>query len=119
MSLLCAEKLGYIYGEGTPFRKDAVTDVSFSVEKGEIVGIIGHTGSGKSTLVQMLCGLLKPESGRVLLSGEDIFADPKNSRKYRFRIGMVFQYPEYQLFDETVAKDISFGPRNMAFRRMK
>ena len=113
MSLLCAEKLGYIYGEGTPFRKDAVTDVSFSVEKGEIVGIIGHTGSGKSTLVQMLCGLLKPESGRVLLSGEDIFADPKNSRKYRFRIGMVFQYPEYQLFDETVAKDISFGPRNM------
>lgn len=113
MSLLCAQNLSYIYGEGTPFRKDAVTDVSFSVEQGEIVGIIGHTGSGKSTLVQMLCGLLKPESGRVLLLGEDIFADRKNAPKYRFQIGMVFQYPEYQLFDETVAKDISFGPKNM------
>lgn len=113
MSILCAQNLSYIYGEGTPFRKDAVTNVDFSAEQGEIIGIIGHTGSGKSTLMQMLCGLLKPESGKVLLSGEDIFADPKNSRKYRFQIGMVFQYPEYQLFDETVAKDISFGPRNM------
>ena len=113
MSILCAQKLSFVYGEGTPFRKDAVTDVDFSAEQGEIIGIIGHTGSGKSTLIQMLCGLLKPESGKVLLSGEDIFADPKNSRKYRFQIGMVFQYPEYQLFDETVAKDIAFGPRNM------
>ena len=113
MSILCAQKLSFVYGEGTPFRKDAVTDVDFSAEQGEIIGIIGHTGSGKSTLMQMLCGLLKPESGKVLLSGEDIFADPKNSRKYRFQIGMVFQYPEYQLFDETVAKDIAFGPRNM------
>lgn len=113
MSILCAQKLSFVYGEGTPFRKDAVTDVDFSAEQGEIIGIIGHTGSGKSTLIQMLCGLLKPESGKVLLAGEDIFADPKNSRKYRFQIGMVFQYPEYQLFDETVAKDIAFGPRNM------
>ncbi len=113
MSILVAEKLRYVYGEGTPFRKNAVTDVSFEIEKGEIVGIIGHTGSGKSTLVQMLNGLLKPESGRVLVGGEDIFADPKKTRLYRFRVGMVFQYPEYQLFEETVEKDISFGPINM------
>lgn len=113
MSILVAENVSYVYGEGTPFRKEAVAGVSFEIQKGEIVGIIGHTGSGKSTLVQMLSGLLKPESGRILVDGEDIFADPKKTRRFRFRVGMVFQYPEYQLFDETVEKDIGFGPKNM------
>lgn len=113
MSILTAEHLSYVYGEGTPFRKDAVEDINFTIEKGQLVGIIGHTGSGKSTLIQQLNGLLKPTSGRVLLDGQDIWADPKKIRDIRFKVGMVFQYPEYQLFDETVYKDISFGPRNM------
>ena len=113
MPVLETQNLSFVYSPGTPFEKTAMADVSLSVEEGDFVGVIGHTGSGKSTLVQMLCGLLKPESGRVLLLGEDIFADRKNAPKYRFQIGMVFQYPEYQLFDETVAKDISFGPKNM------
>lgn len=106
------KNLNYIYGEKTPFEKKAVSDVSINIEKGEFIGIIGHTGSGKSTLVQMLNGLIKPTSGQVVLDGEDIWAKPKEIRKVRFKVGMVFQYPEYQLFDETVYKDISFGPKN-------
>ena len=107
------KNLSYVYGTGTPFEKTAVNNLSFSIEKGEFIGIMGHTGSGKSTLVQMLNGLMKPTSGQVLLDGEDIWANPKDIRKIRFKVGMVFQYPEYQLFEETVAKDIAFGPTNM------
>lgn len=107
------KNLSYVYGTGTPFEKTAVNNVSLSIEKGEFIGIMGHTGSGKSTLVQMLNGLMKPTSGQVLLDGEDIWANPKDIRKIRFKVGMVFQYPEYQLFEETVAQDIAFGPTNM------
>lgn len=107
------KNLSYVYGTGTPFEKTAVNNLSLSIEKGEFIGIMGHTGSGKSTLVQMLNGLMKPTSGQVLLDGEDIWANPKDIRKIRFKVGMVFQYPEYQLFKETVAKDIAFGPTNM------
>ena len=107
------KNLSYVYGTGTPFEKTAVNNVSLSIEKGEFIGIMGHTGSGKSTLVQMLNGLMKPTSGQVLLDSEDIWANPKDIRKIRFKVGMVFQYPEYQLFEETVAKDIAFGPTNM------
>ena len=107
------KNLSNVYGTGTPFEKTAVNNLSLSIEKGEFIGIMGHTGSGKSTLVQMLNGLMKPTSGQVLLDGEDIWANPKDIRKIRFKVGMVFQYPEYQLFEETVAKDIAFGPTNM------
>ena len=107
------KNLSYVYGTGTPFEKTAVNNLSLSIEKGEFIGIMGHTGSGKSTLVQMLNGLMKPTSGQVLLDGEDIWANAKDIRKIRFKVGMVFQYPEYQLFEETVAKDIAFGPTNM------
>ena len=107
------KNLSYVYGTGTPFEKTAVNNLSLSIEKGEFIGIMGHTGSGKSTLVQMLNGLMKPTSGQVLLDGEDIWANPKDIRKIRFKVVMVFQYPEYQLFEETVAKDIAFGPTNM------
>lgn len=112
MSILELKNICYTYGMGTPFEKKAVSDVSFSVNKGELIGIIGHTGSGKSTLVQMLNGLMKPTSGQVLLDGVDIWDKPKEIRKIRFKVGMVFQYPEYQLFEETVYKDIAFGPTN-------
>ena len=111
--LLTAEDLTYIYSPGTPFEKAAIKDISFSISKGEFIGLIGHTGSGKSTLVQHLNGLLKPSSGRVLLDGEDINASKEASRRARFRVGLVFQYPEYQLFEETVFRDIAFGPKNM------
>ena len=107
------ENLTHIYMPKTPFEKKAVDKVTLSIEKGEFIGIIGHTGSGKSTLVQMLNGLIRPTGGQVLLDGTDIWEKPKEIRKIRFRVGMVFQYPEYQLFDETVYKDISFGPKNM------
>lgn len=113
MSILEVKNLTYTYGVGSPFEKTAVKDISLSVEKGEIIGIIGHTGSGKSTFVRMLNGLTKPTSGQVLIEGKDIWEKPKEIRKYRFKVGMVFQYPEYQLFEETVYKDISFGPSNM------
>lgn len=112
MSILELKNVCYTYGTGTPFEKKAVNDVSFSVNKGELIGIIGHTGSGKSTLVQMLNGLMKPTSGQVLLDGVDIWDKPKEIRKIHFKVGMVFQYPEYQLFEETVYKDIAFGPTN-------
>ena len=113
MSILEVKNLTYTYGVGSPFEKTAVKDISLSVEKGEIIGIIGHTGSGKSTFVRMLNGLTKPTSGQVLIEGRDIWEKPKEIRQYRFKVGMVFQYPEYQLFEETVYKDISFGPSNM------
>ena len=105
--------LTHVYSAGTPFEHTAVQDMSFSVEKGELLGIIGHTGSGKSTLIQHLNGLLKPTSGDVLLDGKSIWTDKKTTREARFRVGLVFQYPEYQLFEETVYRDISFGPKNM------
>lgn len=113
MSILEVKNLTYTYSAGSPFEKTAVKDISLSVEKGEIIGIIGHTGSGKSTFVRMLNGLTKPTSGQVLIEGNDIWEKPKEIRKIRFKVGMVFQYPEYQLFEETVYKDISFGPENM------
>ena len=111
--ILEVKNLTYIYSAGTPFEHKALDDISFSVCRGEFVGIIGHTGSGKSTLMQQLNGLLKPTSGTVLLDGQDIWADKKQTRQARFRVGLVFQYPEYQLFEETVYKDIAFGPKNM------
>ncbi len=113
MPIIETKNLTYIYGQGTPFEKVAVEDVSLSIEKGEFIGVIGHTGSGKSTLIQTLNGLIRPTSGQVLLDGRDIWQEPKKIRSVRFRVGMVFQYPEYQLFEETVIKDIMFGPRNM------
>ena len=110
------KNLNYIYSVGTPFEHKALEDVSFSVNRGEFIGIIGHTGSGKSTLMQQLNGLLKPTSGQVLLDGVDIWSDKKLTRQARFRVGLVFQYPEYQLFEETVYKDIAFGPKNMGLK---
>ena len=111
--ILQVENLNYIYSIGTPFQHQALDNVNFSVERGEFIGIIGHTGSGKSTLMQHLNGLLKPNSGTILLDGKDIWQDKKTTRQTRFRVGLVFQYPEYQLFEETVYKDIAFGPKNM------
>ncbi len=113
LPIIETKDLAYRYSVGTPFEKAAVEQVSIQVEKGELLGVIGHTGSGKSTLIQMLNGLLRPTGGQVLLDGKDIWAEPKKIRSVRFRVGMVFQYPEYQLFEETVLKDIMFGPKNM------
>ncbi len=111
--ILSVKNLTHTYGGNTPFISDAVKNVTFSVNSGEIIGIIGHTGSGKSTLVQHLNGLLKATEGAVYYKGKDIWENPKNIRDIRFNIGLVFQYPEYQLFEETVFEDISFGPKNM------
>ncbi len=113
MFVLETKDLTYVYGAGTPFHKTAVNRVSVGIERGEFLGIIGHTGSGKSTFIQTLNGLLRPTAGTVLLNGKDIWAEPKKIRSVRFRVGMVFQYPEHQLFEETVLKDICFGPGNM------
>lgn len=113
MSNIKVEHLCCTYGIKTPFERHAVSDVSFEINKGDFVGLIGHTGSGKSTLVQMLNGLIKPTSGKVYIDGIDIWEKPKEIRKFRFKVGLVFQYPEYQLFEETVYKDIAFGPSNM------
>ena len=113
LAILETKDLTYQYGVGTPFQKTAVEQVSISIRQGEFLGVIGHTGSGKSTLIQMLNGLIKPTSGQVLLDGKDIWEEPKKIRAVRFRVGMVFQYPEYQLFEETVLKDVMFGPKNM------
>lgn len=113
LSILQTENLTYVYGKGTPFERTAVDNVSLTIEKGGITGIIGHTGSGKSTLIQHFNGLLKPSSGRVLFNGEDIWENGKIMPGLRFRAGLVFQYPEYQLFEETVYRDIAFGPGNM------
>ena len=113
MPIIKVEHLSHIYSQGTPFEKTAIDDISLEIEKGELLGIIGHTGSGKSTFIQHLNGLLKPTSGTVYFNGEDIHRSKEATRDVRFHVGLVFQYPEYQLFDETVFKDIAFGPRNM------
>ena len=112
MSILRTEHLSYVYSQGTPFEKIAIEDVNIDIEEGEFVGVIGHTGSGKSTLIQHFNGLLRPTSGKIFVDGQDIWANPKEIRKFRFMVGLVFQYPEYQLFEETVYKDIAFGPIN-------
>ena len=111
-TILKLSNVSYVYGKGTPFEKKAVDNVSLSFEKGKITGLIGHTGSGKSTLVNLLNGLNKPTEGTVSLDGQDIWEKPKEIAKVRFRVGLVMQYPEYQLFDETVRADIGFAPRN-------
>ncbi len=113
MSVIKAEKLSYIYGENTPFRKVAVDNVDLDIDEGEFIGVIGHTGSGKSTLIQHFNGLLKPTSGSIYIDGEKLWEDKARLRAIRFKVGLVFQYPEYQLFEETCYKDISFGPKNM------
>lgn len=113
MAVLKTEELTYIYSQGTPFEKTAVDHVNLEINEGEMIGVIGHTGSGKSTLIQHFNGLLRATSGRVLLDGEDIWADKSKIREVRFKVGLVFQYPEYQIFEETVYKDIAFGCRNM------
>lgn len=113
MAIIKTEDLTYVYGEGTPFRKVAVDNVNLEIDEGEMVGVIGHTGSGKSTLIQHFNGLLKPTSGSVLIDGEKLWDDKSKLRPVRFKVGLVFQYPEYQLFEETCYKDIAFGPKNM------
>ena len=113
MAVLEVKNISFGYSHGTPFEITALKNVSFSLEKGELVGVIGHTGSGKSTLMQMLNSLLKPESGEILLEGKNINADKKSVKEARHKVGLCFQYPEYQLFEETCFKDISFGPKNM------
>ena len=111
--ILKEKDLTHTYGAGTPFQRSAVEHMSFDVNEGEFLGIIGHTGSGKSTLIQHLNGLLQPTAGEILLRGKNIWAEPKKIREVRFKVGLVFQYPEYQLFEETCYKDIAFGPKNM------
>lgn len=115
MSIIACENLTFLYGQGTPFETAALDNVSFSCEKGEIVGIIGHTGSGKSTLIQHLNGLLKPNSGTIYLKDKNIWSkeNEKNIRNVRFAVGLCFQYPEYQIFEETIYKEIAFGPKQM------
>lgn len=113
MSILETQGLTYTYSQGSPFEKTAVDHVDLKIEEGEMVGVMGHTGSGKSTLIQHFNGLLRPTSGKILLDGRDIWADKKKIRDVRFQVGLVFQYPEYQIFEETVYKDIAFGPKNM------
>lgn len=113
MSVIRTENLTYTYSQGTPFEKTAVKDVNIEIEEGELVGIIGHTGSGKSTLIQHLNGLIKPTSGKIFIDGVDIHNKDIKLRDVRFKVGLVFQYPEYQIFEETVYKDIAFGPTNM------
>ena len=113
MSKIKVENVSYLYSPGTPFEVRALDDVSIEIKEHTVTGIIGHTGSGKSTLVQMFNGLVKPMSGRILLDGEDIWAEPKKIGNVRYRVGLVMQYPEYQLFEDTVVEDIAFGPKNM------
>ncbi|MFI3325131.1 MAG: energy-coupling factor transporter ATPase [Clostridia bacterium] len=113
MTILETKNLKYVYAPNTPFEKTAVKGLNIKIEQGEVLGLIGHTGSGKSTLIQMFNGLIKPSSGEIYLDGKNIWDEPKKMRALRFKVGMVFQYPEYQLFEETVIKDIAFGPKNM------
>lgn len=113
MAKIEVKNITYVYGKGAPYEIKALDDVTLTFPDGKVTGLIGHTGSGKSTLVQMLNGLLKPDSGEILLDGKNIWEDPKKIRDVRFKVGLVMQYPEYQLFDETVEKDIAFGPKNM------
>ena len=117
--IMQVKNLSYVYSAGTPFEHKALDNVNFTIHRGEFVGIIGHTGSGKSTLMQQLNGLLKPTAGQVLLNGVDIWSDKQITRQARFRVGLVFQYPEYQLFEETVYKDIAFGPKNMGLSQQE
>lgn len=119
MAILKTEDLTYQYSIGTPFEKTAVDHVNLEIEEGAFVGIIGHTGSGKSTLIQHFNGLIRPTSGKIYLDGTDIWADKTNIRQVRFQVGLVFQYPEYQIFEDTVYKDIAFGPRNMGLSEAK
>lgn len=116
-AIIRTENLYHKYGAGTPFERVALNDVNIEIERGEFIGLIGHTGSGKSTLIQHLNGLLKPSQGRVLFDGIDIWEDIKKVRDIRFKVGLVFQYPEHQLFEDTVYKDIAFGPSNMGFTK--
>lgn len=113
MAVLEVQHITHTYAAGSPFEQHAIRDVSLTTVEGELLGVIGHTGSGKSTLIQHLNGLLRPSDGRILLDGRDIWESPKKIRDIRFAVGMVFQYPEYQLFEDTIYKDIAFGPRNM------
>ena len=113
MAIITVENLTHTYGAHSPFEKHAIRGVSLDIHEGELLGIIGHTGSGKSTFIQHLNGLLRPHAGRILLDGKDIWENPKKIRDVRFRVGMVFQYPEHQLFEDTIYKDIAFGPKNM------
>jgi energy-coupling factor transport system ATP-binding protein len=113
MAIITVDNLTHTYGAHSPFEKHAIRGVSLDIHEGELLGIIGHTGSGKSTFVQHLNGLLRPHAGRILLDGKDIWENPKKIRDVRFRVGMVFQYPEHQLFEDTIYKDIAFGPKNM------
>jgi len=119
MATITVDNITYTYGASSPFEQHALRGVSLDIREGELLGIIGHTGSGKSTLVQHLNGLLRPHSGRVLLDGKDMWENPKQIRQVRFRVGMVFQYPEHQLFEDTVYKDISFGPKNMGLNEQE
>ncbi len=112
-SIIRVENLSHVYSQDTPFEKTAVSGINVEIRPGELVALIGHTGSGKSTFVQHLNGLLKPTTGRVLYDGGDIFASKEATRDVRFKVGLVFQYPEYQLFEESVYRDIAFGPKNM------
>ena len=113
LPLIETKDLSYVYSEGTPYEKRALNGVSINIEEGKITAVIGHTGSGKSTLMQQLNGLIKPTGGKIYFDGRDIWENPKEIRQLRFKVGLVFQYPEYQLFDETVGGDIAFGPKNM------
>lgn len=119
MSIIKTQNLSFIYNEKTPQAKKALDDINIEIEEGELVGVIGHTGSGKSTLIQHLNGLLKPHSGQVFIDNEDIWADKSKIRDVRFKVGLVFQYPEYQLFEETCYKDIAFGPKNMGLSELE
>ena len=112
-TVIKTEDLSYVYSAGTPYEHKAIDGVNIEIEKGSFVGLIGHTGSGKSTLIQHLNGLIKPTGGKIYIGGEDLWANPKDVRRFRFKVGLVFQYPEHQLFEETVYKDIAFGPKNM------
>ncbi len=116
LPVIKTEHLTHLYSVGTPFEKAAIQDVNLEISQGEFVGVIGHTGSGKSTLIQHFNGLLKPTAGKIFLDGKDIWENKSEIRAVRFHVGLVFQYPEYQLFEETVYKDISFGPKNMGLR---
>lgn len=113
MAIVKIDNLSYRYGVGTPFEIAAINDINLEIEQGELVGVIGHTGSGKSTLVQHLNGLIKPTSGKIYVDGQDIWESKETVKNVKFKVGLCFQYPEYQLFEETVYKDISFGPKNM------
>ena len=113
MAIIEIENLNHIYSVGTPYEKKTLSNINLSINSGDFVGLIGHTGSGKSTLVQHLNGLLKPTSGKIIVDGEELFAEKTNMIKIREKVGLVFQYPEYQLFEETIYKDIAFGPKNL------